>query len=191
MRGGLVRAYRAVHRLYPRAFRQEYGEDMVLLFADQLDEEPVWRVSGRALVDLVLTVPTRHLEAHMNRSSTPFVVVLFLSLALAGLAFTLVDGVLGMGIAVAGGGLAVLAWHRDRPAAAPSGATAKWWKLLGGGLALLAAVILTTTATGELSEPAWLVAAVVFLASCTLIGTGAVLGLVRLTRRHDSGRLAA
>jgi hypothetical protein len=187
---GIVAVYRALLRLYPGAFREEYGEDMVLLFCEQLCDEPNWRVCGRGLVDLAVTVPTRHVEVHMSRNRTPALVML-VSIAVASALFVLVEGALGLAVAGLGAGLAMLIWRRERPAVAERAATAKWWKLLVIGALLLAGVIGTTTATGELSEPAWIVAAVALLVSVILLAAGGVLGLVRLADRHHPGRVAA
>src|SRR4029450_6980833 len=63
-------AYRLAIRLYPKRFREEYGPDLAGLLADQLRDEPAWRVVARRAVDLPLPVPTRHLEARMARTPT-------------------------------------------------------------------------------------------------------------------------
>jgi hypothetical protein len=184
--GAAVATYRALQRLYPRGFRQEYGDDMAALFGEQLRDEPAWRVCGRALVDLAVTVPTRHVEVHMSRNRTPALVILG-SLALASAVFVLVEGALGLAMAALGAGLGVLIWRRDRPAMAERGGAAGWWKLLVAGGVLFATVVATTTATGELSQRAWIVAAAAFLVSVVLLGAGTVLGLVRAADRHRSG----
>ncbi|MBA3743670.1 hypothetical protein [Sporichthya sp.] len=90
--GAPVSAYRGLVRLYPRPFRDEYGADMVAVFGAQLRDEAAWRVCTRAAVDLVLTVPTRRLEAHMNRSANRVFPVAFLALAVAGLVLATVTG---------------------------------------------------------------------------------------------------
>jgi hypothetical protein len=182
---GILAVYRAAQRLYPRAFCQEYGEDMALLLAEQLRDEPRWRVCGRGLVDLAVTLPTRHMEAHMSRSRTP-ALVLIVSLVVAAATFTFVEGSVGLAVAVLGTVLAMLIWRRERPAAVQRSAAANWWKLLGSGAALLALVVTVTIATGELSQATWFLAAAAFLASVTLLGAGAVLAVVRLTGRRGT-----
>ena len=186
----MVAAYRSLQRLYPRPFREAFGADMVLLFRDQLEDEPAWRVCGRAGLDLLITVPIRHVEVHMTRTRTP-ALVLLASLAIATVMFALVEGLLGIVVAAGGAALAMLIWRHERPAPSQRALAQRWWKLLGIGAALLATVIGVTTATGELSEPAWALAALVFLVSVTLLGAGVVLGLVRLTDRRRSTRMAA
>ena len=76
-RSGPVRVYKALLLLYPRPFRQNYGEDMALLFAEQLRDENRWRVCSRAATDLALTVPTRYLEVIMKTSTSPFLSTFF------------------------------------------------------------------------------------------------------------------
>ena len=189
--GVVAGAYRAVQHLYPRRFRAEYGDDMVALFREQLRDEPAWRVCGRALIDLAVTVPVLHVEAHMSRSRTP-VFVLVAGLVAAAAAFMFVEGLLGVTIAFLGVALAVLIWRRERPARERQRFAAKWWVFLGGGAGLLVIVIGAATAAGELSDPAWAVTMISLLASVALVGAGVVLGIVRLTdRRNTSGVPAA
>jgi len=182
-RAPLVRFYRALQYLYPRSFGREYGPDMVELFRAQLADESRWKVCSRALVDLSLTVPARHVEAHMNRKLTP-VVVLIVTALLAAPTFAFVEGLLGVFVAVVGSGLAVVIWRRERPAVAGR-AAAHWWQLLGAGAVLLAAVIVSTTLAGELSEVAWLIAAITLLTSFAFIGAGSVMAFLRLGRNSS------
>jgi hypothetical protein len=186
----IVTVYRGLQRLYPRTFRDEFGADMVLLFREQLRDEPTWRVCGRGLLDLVITIPIRHVEVHMTRTRTP-ALVLVVSFALASTVFALVEGLLGVAVAALGAALAMLIWRHERPAPSQRAVAQRWWKLLAGGAALLATVIGVTIATGELSEPAWAIAALTFLVSVSLLGAGLILGLVRLTDRRRTTRLAA
>lgn len=78
--------YRALVRLYPRQFRDHYGDDLVLHFADLVHRDGVGRAWFRATVDLLVTVPRYRLETIMNpRRSTTGIVLLVAVLALAGL----------------------------------------------------------------------------------------------------------
>jgi hypothetical protein len=64
-----VRVYRRLVRLFPTRFREEYGDEMVRLFADQLRDA---RASGtsravvglwaRSAMDLLMTAPGQHLR---------------------------------------------------------------------------------------------------------------------------------
>ena len=72
-----VGIYRGLLRVYPRRFRDEYRDDMALLFANQLRDEPAGRVWARVVIDLAITIPARHLEAHMNRPPNPTMPLVF------------------------------------------------------------------------------------------------------------------
>jgi len=92
---GAARVYAALLALYPRRFRREYGEDMVLLFAEQLRDENAWRVYSRAATDLALTVPTSYLEVVMKTSTSPFLSMFLGAVAVAGIMFAVVSGTNG------------------------------------------------------------------------------------------------
>jgi hypothetical protein len=188
---GDLRVYRLLVRLYPRRFREEYGPDLVGLVGDQLRDEPTWRVLARTAVDLVLTLPTRHLEAHMNRAPTPLVPALFGALALSAV---IVGAAVGhpavllacLAVGVTAGRLGLLAAHRARPLTQSRPAAAHWWKLLAGGAGLLALLIALTNATGELPDHGWLLAMVTGLTALILLGAGIVLGIARLASRRSA-----
>jgi hypothetical protein len=171
--------------LYPRRFRAEYGDDMVALLREQLRDESTWRVCGRAVVDLAVSVPTQHVEVHMSRSRTSLF-VLVATLVAATAAFAFVEGLLGLTIAFLGVTLAILIWRRELPARERQGVAAKWWMFLAGGAGSLAVVIGVATAMGELSEPAWVVVMLGMLGGVTLLGAGIVLGIVRLADRRNA-----
>lgn len=188
-----VGVYRAMLRLYPRRFRDEYGPDMALLFTHQLRDEPAARVWARGVVDLAITVPTRHLEAHMDRPPNPLVpvlfatAVLFATVSVAGVFLAIVGGsslgvlAVGLFVAVVAGALAVVAWRHTRPITAARPTTAHWWKFLTGGAGVLAAVIVVTTATGEVPEAMWLPMMITGLWALMLLAAGLVLGVAHLT----------
>lgn len=62
-------AYRALLRLYPKSFRDDYGADMSQLFGDRVRDRGrrAWLEAGP---DLVRTVPVRRMEAVMSRLSS-------------------------------------------------------------------------------------------------------------------------
>ena len=188
-------AYRLAVRLYPKRFRDEYGPDLVGLVTDQLREEPTWRVLGRTTVDLALTVPTRHLEAHMSRSATTLVPVIFGAVALSAVVVGVTVGhpsvlLACLAVAVIAVSLALVSTHRARPLTEPRPTTRNWWKLLGGGAFVLAVLVATTTATGELPDGAWFVAMVTGLTALVLIGAGIVLGVAHLASRANRSTAA-
>ena len=188
-------AYRLAVRLYPKRFLDEYRPDLVSLLADQLGDEPAWRVLTRSAVDLALTVPTRHLEAHMSRTPTTLVPLLFGAVALSAVVVGLVVGypivlLACLAVAVIAGALALLSAHRARPLTEPRPTSRNWWKLLAAGATVLAALVAITTATGELPEGVWFVAMVTGLTGLVLVGAGIVLGVAHLASRADRGTVA-
>ncbi len=190
-----LRAYRLAVRLYPRRFRDEYGPDLVGLLADQLRDEPTWRVLARGALDLALTVPTRHLEAHMTRNATTLVSVIFGSVALSAVVVGVTVGrpvilLACLAVAALAAALGLVAAHRARPLTEPRATTRNWWKLLAGGGGVLAVLIATTTATGELPDHMWFVAMVTGLTGLVLIGAGLVLGIAHLASRTDRSTAA-
>lgn len=189
-----IDAYRALLRLYPRRFRDEYGADMALLFADQLRDEPAARVWARSAVDLALTAPAQHLEAHMNRAPSPLVPVLFAPIGVSGLGIAAVGGTgpgmlaVGLSIAVVALGLAAVAWRNLRTVGTDD-VSAHWWKLISGGAGMLAAFAGVTTITGELPQALWWPMIITLFCALALLGTGVVLGIAHLAARprHASG----
>ena len=125
-------AYRLLVRLYPERFRQEYGPDLVGLVADQLRDEPTWRVLARSAIDLALTLPTQHLEAHMTRTATTLGPVIFGAVALSAVIVGAAVGHPGVllacvAVAITSGALGLLSAHRGRPLTEPRPTTGNWW----------------------------------------------------------------
>jgi hypothetical protein len=145
---------------------------MLALVSNQLRDESSLRVVGRTALDLVLTVPTRHLEEHMHHSTTTPLVITFVATAAAFLVF---GGPFGLVIAIALLALATVLWRRNRPVVAAH--DSRWWKLLLAGAALLAALVVVTTMTGELPDGGWFMAMIAMFTAFALIGAGVVLGL--------------
>jgi hypothetical protein len=175
-----MRLYRAALRCYPRAFRQEYGDDMVALLEVQLRDEHAVRVLGRAVLDLLVTVPTTHMEAHMSRAATTTLVIVLVAL---GAVLAVVGGPVGILAGLVAFAVAAVTWRRSQPIVADASGT-RWWKFLAGGAGLLAALIVVTTITGDLPEGGWYVAMVTMLTSFALIATGLVLGVAARFRLH-------
>ena len=181
-----VRVYRAMFQLYPRRFREEYGADMAWLFEDQLRDEWAGRVWGRALVDLALSVPTQHLEAHVTRPPNPVIPVTFAAVSVAGLVLAIVGGsnlvMFGAGVAIAIvlGALALASWRRNRAITAARPASAHWWKLVAGGVGVLATTAVVVNVTGEVPSGWWMPMMFTFLAAIATTVSGLILGIARL-----------
>lgn len=192
----LVNAYRHTIRLYPRSFRDEFGDDLVGLFADQLADERAARVVTRTILDLALSVPQRHLESDMHLTRTSVLPVVFFALALASLVVGLAVGhpaVLGACAlaTLAFLGLALVALHRARPLHEVRSIPSRWWVVLGCGVVLLAGLVVVTRATGELPEGGWFLAMVTGLTAIVLIATGLGLGVVQLVGRSHRRTVVA
>jgi hypothetical protein len=193
---GGVRLYRSALRCYPRPFREEYGADMVALLEEQLRDEHAVRVWSRLVADLLLTVPTRHLEVHMNRPPNLIVPALFAGVSTTGVLIVLISGaggealLLGSLLAIAAGILAVVSWRQSRSVASP-GPADHWWKFLAAGGVAAGGFALLTSTVGELSEGLWAIAMVALVAAIALVATGLLLAVVRAGhRRTQHGSVA-
>ena len=175
-----VAVYRWLLRFYPRRFRDEYGLDMVLLFANQLRDEPAPRVWARGAVDLAITVPARHLEAHVDRPPNSFTPLLLAAISAAAALVGILGGsnlvmlAAGGAVAIVFGALAATAWRHTRTLTTTRPATAQWWKLLATGAAALAAMVVAEGAT-DLSL--WWPMVIVVLGALVTIAAGVALGI--------------
>jgi hypothetical protein len=182
------RAYTALLALYPRRFRDAHRADLVGLFRDQCRDEPRQRVYVRTILDLALTVPAQHLEAHMKRNPTPALLLTYGTVGLAGLGVMLVGGsstaglVIGAVLAVIGFGLAA-ATRRQGSRVREPGLARQWWKFVVSGPVLIGLVIVAS----GLGVEAWFVGLAVVLAAIVCVALGLVLGVVHVVgRRHPT-----
>lgn len=181
----VVRVYRSALHLYPRMFRDEYGADMIQLLRDQCTDDSAWPVAVRSAVDLAITIPTQHVEAHMNRPSTHLVPLLYTALAAGALLFAILGGtnitivVIGLCIAVIAGTLAAVTWKRSGPIGARI-STDAWWKLVLVG----PCIVMTILVAAGFGVEAWEVMMLALLVAFVTTGTGVLLGVTRVARRH-------
>ncbi len=186
----IARLYHALLHLYPRPFRAEYGADMEQLLLDQLHDERAVVVTGRVIVDLAVTIPTQHLEAHM-RSPDRLVPFAYLVLAAAGLALAVLGGsepaalVPGLLLAAGAGAIGLITW-RHAGAVRDSSVTAGWWKFLLAGPLLIGGVIVAAGVGVE----AWFLGMGVVLAGSVSFALGATLGIVHLAKTRARGAAA-
>lgn len=185
---GIVAAYRLAVRLYPKPFREEYGDDLVQFLTSQLRDERMLRVLGRTAVDLLLSIPQRHLESHMDVTRATTLPVLFGAAALSALIVGIVVGhpAVIAGCIAAGlgfGGLALLAAHRNQALSDGHPTSSRWLGMLATGVVLLISLIGVSTATGELPSRGWLIAMVVGLISLLLIAAGLILAVLHFASR--------
>lgn len=180
------RAYAALVRLYPRQFRESYGTDMVRLFRDQCRDETRPRLYLRTTVDLILTIPHQHLEAHMKRNPTPALLLAYLTVALVGVVVAIVGGsnpfalIVGAALAATGSGLAIATWRQAAPFR-DSGLSHQWWKFVLAGPALIGCVIVAA----GLGVEAWFLGLAVIFAAFGLFALGLVLAVVHLAGRRN------
>jgi hypothetical protein len=183
----MVRVYRGLIRLYPRRFRDEYGDDLVDLFRQQCRDEAPTRVYARTVVDLLVTVPTRHLEVSMPRRAPTTITLLYAAVALGGVATAVLAGsnlalvAIGLLVGLAATGLAITSGRRNTSTAAID-ATGAWWKLAGAGIALIGGCI----AGAYLGIDAWYLGMIAVLTGIGLVVGGVALGLAQAFRRRSS-----
>jgi hypothetical protein len=179
------RAYAALVRLYPRQFRQAFRTDMVRLFREQCRDETRLRVYLRTTVDLIVTIPHQHMEAHMNRNPTPALLLTYLTVALVGVVVAVVAGstapglIVGAALAATGSALAITTWRRAAPVR-DAGLSHDWWKFLLAGPALIGCVIIAAGFGVE----AWFLGIAVIVTALGLFALGLVLAAVHLAGRH-------
>jgi FtsH-binding integral membrane protein len=185
--------YRHLSVLYPRSFRAEYGDDLVAAFTEQLRDERASRVWLSTIRDLVVTIPSQHLEARMNRRPTPqTVAILATGITIAAVVLAVVAGtgpVVGVFLLIAIIALVVatLAWRTARPV---SGAS-RWRTILIIGVVLLATVLVVINVppynNRDLPEAGWVLMMLSLVTSVGLIAVGLTMGIAhRLNHPHTS-----
>ncbi len=188
-----VRCYRALIRLYPRQFRRDFGDDLVQVFADDLTERGALLGWRRALSDLVLSVPVQHVEVTMNNHSADrsararLVLAAFAVVVVAALGRYVVVAV---PLALLAALTALLYWrsqvpYREAVLQRPS----VWWRLLLGGVAVHLSIVVADNFGPDVDWFPWHLAVFLFLSAWVLVITGALLGILHMTR-HLRHRLA-
>ncbi len=80
-----VRLYRRLIRLYPKSFRDDYGEPLAQHFSDLAADRGLRSALLRTSLDLAITVPRYRMESFMSeRSTTTAITVTIWALAAAG-----------------------------------------------------------------------------------------------------------
>ena len=194
-----VAVYTRLTALYPRSFCDDYRDDLVALFAEQLRDEPRGRVWFRAVRDLAVTVPIQHLEAHMTRPSPRIVTLAFGVVAgnmalLAVIAGTAPIVPIFVVLALVAGAIAYWSWQSSRVLGPVNGGRV-WSKLLMAGATLAAltfvAMAIPWPDAVDLGDNAYWVVLFAFLASLTLAATGLLLGLGTWLQRRRTRHAGA
>lgn len=153
------RIYRSLLLLYPRAFRQVYGREMVQVFGDKLRDErersghraslAVWL---RTLLDLFKSAPTQRMEKTMSREAAfaiAFALILavavaFFMMGVGGLAINVILGVLIIAaIGLGASGFLRKKGSRAKPEPAGKISAKDWWVVLAAviGFAEIVAIV--------------------------------------------------
>jgi len=189
--------YRALTGLYPRAFRNDYREDLVVLFSHQISDEAPVGVWARTIRDLAITVPAHHLEAAMHRPPTPVLVGICSVTAASALALALVVGTGGpavsivfLMVAVVSAVVGVWAWRAQQPIHDGS-LGAIWWKFLVAGVSLVAATFagmsIPWPQAVDLGDNAYWLVVISMMTGFMLGALGVLLGIAAVVRRHRHG----
>lgn len=189
--------YRALTGLYPRSFRNDYREDLAILFSHQISDEPPVRVWARTLRDLAVTVPAHHVEAVMHRPPTPVLVGICSVVASGALALALLLGTGGttslvfLMVAVVAGAIGVSAWRAQQPIHDAASFDAVWWKFLVAGVTLVAAtfagMFIPWPNAMDLGDNAYWVVVISMMTGFMLGALGVLLGIIALVRHSRDG----
>lgn len=189
-----VALYRRLSCMYPKAFRAEYRDDLVATFAEQLRDESASRVWLSTVRDLVVTVPSHHLEARMKRPNARTVAMIATATTVAALILAVIAGtgpVVGVFLlaAVAALSVATFSWRAARSAEQQVAATQSRWRTLlicGGALVAAAIVVINVPPYNnkELPEAGWALMMLSLLTGVALIVVGATLGLSCRANSH-------
>lgn len=188
MRG--ARWYRALLLLYPRSFRREYGEEMLRCVRDARRDRLV--SAPRLAVDLLATVPARHLEVivHMQTTSKLLVAAIVTTIGI-------------VAVAVVGGAIAAIAlmvllawilWSLLRARGAEPGQHF-WWKTaaVGAGVFALAFVVFAppwpeSWREAVPGEVAWFTGFLAFTGAIVCMVVGLLGGIVTFAARRRAIR---
>jgi len=189
-------AYRRLTGVYPRAFRDEYGDDLVSTFVAQMADDGPTRCWLRATRDLSVTIPLQHLEARMHGPSPQSTLTVGgVAVGVAAMVGGIVVGasfyaLLLIMLAVFAFLIAILSRRATRPATAIPGQRS-WKKVSVVGVVLLAIeIVMLNVPAGdhELNAWQWALMMLTLLSSIALIAAGAVLGIAGRTHRRNSPR---
>lgn len=180
------RVYGALVRLFPRPFGDEHGDALAQFFRDDVRERGRGRGWGRALSDLLVSVPVRHVEVTVSgvRQRTRVRTLWMLGApVVAGLVavslgrFVVLIVPIAFGVSVA----TYLSSMRSYDEAV-AGASGGWWRALGAGVLLLAGMGVRATYGPGMDWFPWPLAVLLYVVACGLVVSGALLGLLHLYR---------
>jgi hypothetical protein len=181
--------YRILVWLYPPRFRREYRDDLFQAFHDELRDRGTARGWQHILGDLFISLPTQHLEVAMARSSFGTLTQLII-VGAAVLALVAFGGVFALAALLVIAAATFVFWRGRIPyREAVRDSSASWWKFLIAGAALFATLIIATNYGPDFDWFPWHLLVLLVLIGWALLGLGAILGLVTLSR-HVRHRIA-
>lgn len=194
--------YRALTGLYPRSFRDDYREDLTILFSHQIKDEPPFGVWTRTIRDLAVTVPTHHLEAHMHRPPTPVLVGICSVISATATALAVVLGtsapslsIVFLMVALASGAVGIWAWRAQQPVHDFGSLDTLWWKFLVAGVSMVAATFAGMAIPWpdaiDLGDNAYWLVVISMMTGIMLSALGLLLGMAALIRHHHHGQPAS
>jgi hypothetical protein len=183
-----VWAYREMLRIYPRSFRERFGDEMLTLFADLLKDAGrpgerfgVARLWAHAIADLITSATSEQWEEQMNHHP------ILARAAVVAIPITVVGGLLVAGpivalVALALSVVAALFVYSRRITPSNRGRGDRWW------VACLAGVALVAAAFGSLALPissdyTWSMATLLGIAGLAVLSSGALAAVVAMVRR--------
>jgi hypothetical protein len=189
-----IAAYRHLTSLYPKSFRDEYRDDLVAVFTEQLDNEHTAHVWLFAVHDLIISIPSQHLEARMNRSASQSVTLIATVAMIAALVLGVVAGtgpVVGVFVWCAIVALVVATLARKasrRTSGVDLGSTSRWRTYLAAGIVLLtsAVVVINVPPYNDRQLPGivWVLMMMSLVTSVGLITVGITMGIAGRSTRH-------
>jgi hypothetical protein len=185
--------YRAATRLYPRGFRDQYRDDMVVIADLQLQDGPRAIIAARLIRDLAISIPTQHLENLMPRPSALLLPTLAASVGAVALATGALLGtaasvplfvVAVAAVTIAGWSYSVAHVVRERSL------SRHWWQLLLAGAVLLGAVMSGQAITDNHDWIPWIVLVIAVIAGWLMVAAGVILGALHIARGRHGGHRA-
>ena len=154
--GGHADVYRGLVRLYPRAFRHDYADDLVQNFTDLLAHHGASRTWRRTAVDLAVTVPRYRLETVMTPRHTDTTLFIVTAVVAVAAAVSIVTDVFpgGFALLVAAAVLTVVSASRLARSTRPPDTRRRRHLLTAAGVLAATCVISTTVFWLELSNDA-------------------------------------
>lgn len=177
--------YQASTRLYPRCFREEYGDDLVALAALQLTDGRRPLVVARLVLDLSVSIPSQHLENLMNRPPRLLLSVLSGGVAATTAVMAVLLGsavsVLLLLVAVVAAVVAAWSYSAARIVREPQLAR-RWWQALVGGGVLLGVLLLSEAFLRDSLALPWLAMVFLLVFGWVLLAGGVILGVLHAVR---------